>query len=99
MVDDWSEHMKEKGVNESDAATISHNKYKDVLLNNKCLRNLMKRVQSKNNKIGTYEINKIPFHGFMIKFISQTMHSISYQLAVKLTVILIAIQNKLFVNP
>ena len=36
-----------------------HNKYKDILLNNKCLRHSMNRRQSKYHKIGTYEINKI----------------------------------------
>ena len=40
-------------------STINHNKYKDVLFNNKCKRHSMKRVQSKEHTIGTYEINKI----------------------------------------
>ena len=39
-------------------ATISHNEYKDVLLNNKCIHS-MNRVQSKDQWIGTYEISKI----------------------------------------
>ena len=38
---DWSldsnEHKKAKGVNENVVATISHDEYKDVLLNNKCI--------------------------------------------------------------
>ena len=38
-------------------ATISHNEYKDVLLNQKCLRNSMNRVKSKYHGIGTYQIN------------------------------------------
>ena len=38
LVDDNSEHKKTKGVNRNVAATIHHNKYKDVLLNKKCLR-------------------------------------------------------------
>ena len=33
--------------------------YKDVLLNKKCLRHSINRVQSKDHRIGTYEINKI----------------------------------------
>ena len=33
-----SEHKKPKGVNRNVVATISHNEYKDVLLNNKCIR-------------------------------------------------------------
>ena len=35
-------------------ATISHNEYKDVLLNNKCFRHSANRTQSKNHGIGTY---------------------------------------------
>ena len=34
LVDDNSEHKKVKGLNRNVVATISHNKYKDVLLNN-----------------------------------------------------------------
>ena len=49
---------KAKGVNRNIVATISHNEYKDVLLNKKCLRHSMNRIQSKDHKIGTYEINK-----------------------------------------
>ena len=48
-----------KGVNKNVVATISHNEYKDALLNNKCLRHLMNRIQRKNYIIGIYEINKI----------------------------------------
>ena len=33
---DNSEHKKAKGVHGNVAATISHNEYKGVLLNNKC---------------------------------------------------------------
>ena len=50
---------KQKGVNRNVVATISHNEYKDVLLNKKCLRHLMNRIQSKDHRIETYEINKI----------------------------------------
>ena len=38
--------------------TIDHNEYKDVLLKNKCLRHSMNRIQSKDHRTGTYEINK-----------------------------------------
>ena len=44
--------------------TISHNEYKDVSLNKKCLRHSMNRIQSKDHRIGTYEINKIAFSCF-----------------------------------
>ena len=38
LVDDNSEHKKAKGINKNVVATISHDEYKDVLLNKKCLR-------------------------------------------------------------
>ena len=47
LVDDSSEHKKAKGLS------------KNVLLNKKCLRHSMNRIQSKDLRIGTYEINKI----------------------------------------
>ena len=47
LVDDSSEHKKAKGVNKNIVATISHNDYKDVLLNKECLRHLKNRIQSK----------------------------------------------------
>ena len=53
LVDDNSEHKKAKGINKNVVVTISHNKYKDVLLNKKCLRHSMNRIQSKAHKIGT----------------------------------------------
>ena len=43
---------------------MSHNEYKDVLLNNKCLRHSINRIQSKDHRIGTYEINKISLSCF-----------------------------------
>ena len=46
-------------VNRNVVATISYKEYKAVLLNSKCLRNAMNRIQSKDHRIGTYEINKI----------------------------------------
>ena len=59
MVDNSSEHKKAKDVNNNVVAAISHNECKDVLLNNKCLRHSMNRIQSKDHRIGTYEIIKI----------------------------------------
>ena len=58
-VDDNSEHKKARDVNRNVDAAKSHNEYKNVLLNNKCLRHSMNRIQSKNHKIGTHKINKI----------------------------------------
>ena len=57
LVNDNSDHKKTKGVNRNFLATITHNEYKDVLLNKKCLRHSMNRIQSKDHKIGAYEIN------------------------------------------
>ena len=48
LVEDSSEHKKAKGVNRNVAATISHNEYKDVLLNKKCLRHSINTIQSKD---------------------------------------------------
>ena len=59
LVNYSSEHKKAKGVNKNVVATISH-----VLLNNKCLKHSMNRIQSKNHKIRTYEINKISLSFF-----------------------------------
>ena len=64
LVDDNSEHEKAKGVNKTVVATISHNEYKDVLLNKKCLRHSMNRIQSKDHEIETYEVNKISLYCF-----------------------------------
>ena len=54
-----SEHKKENSINKNIVAIISHNEYKDVLLNKKCLRHSINRIQSKDHRIRTYEINKI----------------------------------------
>ena len=71
LVDDNSEHKKAKGVSRNVVATISHNEYKDVLLSTKYLRHSMHRIQSKDHKIGTYEINKISLSCFDDKIFFQ----------------------------
>ena len=58
LVDDNSELKKAEGVNKNFVTTVSYNQYKDVLLNNKCLRHSMNKIQSKKRRIRTYEINK-----------------------------------------
>ena len=63
-VDDSSEHIKAKDTNKNAVATIRRGEYKDVLLNKKCLRKSTNRIQSKNRRIGTYEINKVPLSCF-----------------------------------
>ena len=57
LVNDNSEHKKAKGVNRNVVATKSHSEYRDVLLNKKYLRHSINSIQSKDHKIGTYEIN------------------------------------------
>ena len=64
LVDDTSDHIKAKDTNKNAVATIRHGEYKDVLLNKKCLRESTNRIQSKNHRIGTYEINKVPLSCF-----------------------------------
>ena len=59
MVDDTSEHKKPKGVNRNVVKNTTLNEYKDVLLSQNYLRHSMNRVQCKNHRIGTYQINKI----------------------------------------
>ena len=64
LVNDNSEHKKANGANRNVVATISHNEYKDVFLNIKCLRHSVTKIQSKDHKIGTNEINKISLSCF-----------------------------------
>ena len=64
LAGDNTEHKKAKNVNKNADATISHNEYKEVLLNNKYLRHSMNRIQSNNHRTGTYEINKTSLYSF-----------------------------------
>ena len=48
-----SEHKKAKNVNKNVVAAISHNDYKDVLLNNEYIRHSINRIQCKDHRIGT----------------------------------------------
>ena len=58
-------------MNRNIVATIIYNEYKDVLLNEKRLRHLMKRIQSKDHKIEIYEINNIYLSYFNYKIYIQ----------------------------
>ena len=49
---------KSKGVNKNVVLTISHNEYKDVLMNDKFIKHSVYRIQSQDHRIGTYEVNK-----------------------------------------
>ena len=64
LVDDSSEHKKANFVIKNVVAKTSHNEYKDVLFNRKCLRHSINRIQSKNHKIGTSQINTISLSCF-----------------------------------
>ena len=58
LVDDSSDYEKARGLNKNVVVTVSHNECKDVLLNSKCLRHSMNKIQSENHRKGVYEINK-----------------------------------------
>ena len=47
---DNSEHKKSKGVKRKVLATISHNEYKNLLLNNKYIRYSINKIQSKGHR-------------------------------------------------
>ena len=51
-------------MNKNVVSTISHNECKDFLLNNKCMRYSMNKIESKVQRIGTYEIDKISLSCF-----------------------------------
>ena len=51
-------------MNKNVVATISHDEYQDILLYKKCVSHSMNRIQSKDHRIGTYEINKISLSYF-----------------------------------
>ena len=51
-------------MNTNVVATKGHNEYKDVSLNNKCIRYSMNRIQSKDRRIGSYEINQVSLFCF-----------------------------------
>ena len=55
--DDSNKVVIGKMKDETEGVVI-HNEYKDVLLNNKCIRNSTNRIQSKGHKIVIYEIKK-----------------------------------------
>ena len=62
--DNNSGHKKATGLNRTVVAAVSHNEYKDVLLNNKCIIHSLNRIQSEDQRIETYKINKISLSCF-----------------------------------
>ena len=63
-LDDNSVHKKTKDVNKNVVEKISHNEYKDILFNKKCLRHSVGGIQSKDHRTGTYEISAISLSCF-----------------------------------
>ena len=102
LVDGNSQHKKTKGVNRNVVATISHNKQKDVLVNKKCFRDSMNRIQSKIIKLEHMKSTRFLCLTFMIKYTSQTMDVTDQRLVTKVnhkkTVILITILKKSFLS-
>ena len=76
LVEDNSEYKKAKGLKWNVASTISHKKYKDVLLNNKCITHSMNRIQNKVYRIGTFEITKFHCLALMTKYIFQAIDTL-----------------------
>ena len=72
LVDDNSNHKKIKPANRNVVATLSHILLNIVaLLNKKCSRHSVNRIQSKDYRIGTYEINNISLSCFDDKIFIQ----------------------------
>ena len=60
IMSDSNEYKKTKGVNKNVVSKISHNEFKKIFFffNKNCLRHSLNSVQSKNDRIGTYETTK-----------------------------------------
>ena len=71
LIDSNSENKKTKSASRNVVEEITYDEYKDVLLNNKCLRKSMNRIQSKDHKIGAYEIKKVSLSCFDDKIYMQ----------------------------
>ena len=58
LVSNPCEYKKAKSVDKNVVFKISHNEHKYVLLNRKCLKHSMNRIQNKNHRIGADEIRE-----------------------------------------
>ena len=76
LSDDCKESNIAKGVN----TAIEFKEYEDTLFNKKLIRQKMKRIQSKQHKIGTYEVHKISLSCFDDKgfVFDDGIHTIAY---------------------
>ena len=72
LVDDNREHKKAKDMDRNVVVTISHNEYENLLLNIIRLRHFLNKIQSKDRRIGTDEINQISLSCFRDKINIQT---------------------------
>ena len=61
---DGKENKKAKEVDKNVVKSTRHRDFVDVLFNKKIIRHNMKRIQSKLQRIGTYDVGKI----FMVFF-------------------------------
>ena len=68
--------IQEKGVN----IATEFNEFKDTLFNKKVLRHKMRRIQSKKQKLGTYQISKISLSCFDDKrfVLDDGIHTLGY---------------------
>ena len=73
LVDHNSGHKKAKVLNKDVVVTIRHNEYKVILLNKKCLRHLLNRIQSKVIEQELIKPTKPHRLVLMTKYISKTI--------------------------
>ena len=73
---DGKECNTAKGV----SIATEFNKFKDVLSNKKIIRHKMKRIQSKNHKLGPYEIDKmfLSYFGNKRYVLDDGIHTLAY---------------------
>ena len=73
---DGKESNMAKGVN----IATEFNEFKDTLFNKKIIKHKMRRIQGKNHKMGTYEINKKSLSVFDDKkfVLNDGIHTLAY---------------------
>ena len=73
FVDSNSKHKKDKDVNKNVVETTCHNEHKNILLNKKCLRHSMNRVQIKMIQRELAKSTRFLCLALMIKYIFRIM--------------------------
>ena len=73
---DGKESNTAKGIN----IATQFNEFKNILFNKKRMRHKMRRIQTKNHKLGTYENNKISLSCFDDKIfvLKDDIHTLAY---------------------